>query len=99
MTDTTLTQAIAQATADREAGKRGKCCFEGCTNEYDNWGHNPHPLRSAFTSGDAPGFNRCCDECNTSRVVPARAMTYFRREGQKKKLADAIATRRLQGRR
>jgi len=42
--------------------KTGKCSL--CKGQYVNFGHNPEPLKH---------FNkRCCDECNRTRVIPAR---------------------------
>ncbi len=39
------------------------CCL--CNREIDGYGHNPWPLM--------PNTDRCCDECNYTRVIPARA--------------------------
>jgi len=33
------------------------CCFEGCDNNYGQFGNNPAPFRF-------PPHARCCDECN-----------------------------------
>ena len=38
----------------------GKCCI--CGKEYTHWGNNAEPVKSG----------RCCDECNATRVIPAR---------------------------
>lgn len=39
------------------------CCI--CGQEFDGWGNNPYPI---VEDEDA----RCCDDCNSSVVVPAR---------------------------
>jgi hypothetical protein len=46
------------------------CCL--CGHEYVGFGHNPEPLR------DAP--LRCCDECNSSKVIPERIDRFFDKE-------------------
>lgn len=43
----------------------GGCCL--CPGPYHNHGHNPWPLVP-----DDDDFSRCCDTCNTTKVVPAR---------------------------
>ena len=45
-------------------GKYGTCCL--CGALYIQWGHNPDPLAKGKAA-------RCCDLCNTFRVLPARA--------------------------
>jgi|AACY02.4.fsa_nt_gi predicted ribosome quality control (RQC) complex YloA/Tae2 family protein len=42
--------------------KTTKCII--CNNDFKGYGHNPAPLASS-------NF-RCCDGCNTARVVPYR---------------------------
>ena len=37
-----------------------KCCL--CDKQAKGWGNNPQPLMSG----------KCCDECNTDKVIPAR---------------------------
>jgi hypothetical protein len=39
------------------------CCF--CGQDFGQFGNNPEPL-VAFDEG------RCCNDCNSSRVIPAR---------------------------
>jgi len=34
-----------------------------CGGAYRQWGHNPFPLSSV---------GRCCDDCNSNKVVPER---------------------------
>lgn len=41
--------------------KQKVCCI--CGKEFDGWGNNPWPI---VEDGE------CCDECNMTRVVPAR---------------------------
>jgi hypothetical protein len=43
------------------------CCFSGCNNSLLYGGNNASPL---FDGG-------CCDECNISKVVPARLKLAF----------------------
>lgn len=40
--------------------KKGKCSI--CGKEYTGWGNNARPVNNG----------RCCDECNTKVVIPAR---------------------------
>ena len=48
---------------DTELQKEGTCCI--CGNQYKWGGCNPDPL------GD-PLVDRCCHECNRTKVQPAR---------------------------
>ena len=43
----------------------GTCCL--CGGEYTRWGNNPYPLcnKDDYSS-------RCCDKCDTEKVIPAR---------------------------
>jgi len=43
----------------------GTCCL--CGGEYTHYGNNPYPL------GNNPN-DRCCDECNSTKVIPARIL-------------------------
>lgn len=47
-------------------GKIGKCCL--CGKKYEHWGNNPAPLMK--DTDKKP--NRCCDECNATKVITAR---------------------------
>lgn len=47
---------------DRE---KNTCCL--CGRKFDGFGHNPDPLHSDDES-------RCCDSCNTWKVIPARTI-------------------------
>jgi len=38
------------------------CCL--CGKEFVGWGNNPSPL--------ADEDKKCCDECNYTKVIPAR---------------------------
>ena len=40
------------------------CCL--CGAECTGWGNNPYPCEPKF------GGDRCCDECNSTKVIPAR---------------------------
>lgn len=40
-----------------------KCCL--CGKEIKDYGHNPWPLNKNVD-------DRCCDECNSDKVIPAR---------------------------
>lgn len=40
-----------------------KCCL--CGKELKDFGHNPWPLNKNVD-------DRCCDECNSEKVIPAR---------------------------
>ena len=42
--------------------KRKTCCL--CKEEFEGWGNNPSPL--------ANSNKECCDECNATKVIPAR---------------------------
>lgn len=42
--------------------KMKKCSL--CEGEYKDYGHNPEPLKDFK--------ERCCDECNKNKVIPAR---------------------------
>lgn len=41
-----------------------KCCI--CGKEYTGYGHNAWPVMD----------DRCCDECNNSKILPIRMMIY-----------------------
>ena len=41
----------------------GTCCL--CGKEYSHFGNNPWPLTDKED-------DRCCDECNDTKVIPAR---------------------------
>jgi len=45
-----------------KALKEGTCSL--CGNPYNNWGNSPIPLKSYH--------ERCCDNCNFTKVIPAR---------------------------
>jgi|TARA_R100000750_G_scaffold22111_2_gene14546 hypothetical protein len=46
--------------------KEHTCCL--CGLEFIGWGNNPSPLKE--DTEDNP--NVCCNDCNYSKVVPAR---------------------------
>ena len=41
------------------------CCL--CGEEHEGFGNNPYPLCE-----DGDFESRCCDDCNTKLVIPAR---------------------------
>lgn len=38
-----------------------KCCI--CGKQFNGWGNNPYPVKES---------GKCCDECNSTQVIPAR---------------------------
>ena len=47
-----------------------------CGKEYSGWGNNAQPVNDG----------RCCDDCNTTAVIPARLALFFEdKENQKAK--------------
>lgn len=42
--------------------EEGVCSL--CGGQYTHWGNNPEPLKAIE--------ERCCDECNRNKVIPAR---------------------------
>lgn len=44
------------------------CCI--CGNEFEGFGNNPYPICE-------DSRERCCDNCNSSVVIPERIMRYF----------------------
>ena len=42
-----------------------ECCFDDCEETF-TYGNNALPLREA----------KCCDECNSTKVIPARLMEF-----------------------
>lgn len=54
--------------------KRYTCCI--CGRVHTGWGNNPWPV---VDKDDA----ECCDECNTTVVIPARiAQVYIDKENK-----------------
>jgi len=45
-----------------EMTEEGICSL--CGRKYSHWGNNPEPLKDIE--------ERCCDECNQTKVIPAR---------------------------
>ena len=55
-----MSETNKQNNSDNEYSIK-KCCL--CRKKLDNkWGNNANPLKNG----------RCCDNCNTSKVLPAR---------------------------
>lgn len=52
------------------------CCL--CGKELNDYGNNPWPLRHNEDE-------RCCDECNTTKVIPARLATLKSRSVKKER--------------
>ena len=50
------------------------CCI--CGKPYIGWGNNPWPIVDDEEA-------RCCDDCNSEKVVPARLQMMF--SGRKEK--------------
>ena len=60
-----------------------KCCL--CGKEIPTWGSkNPEPLRSDQDQ-------RCCDECFTKRVIPARMILVGQKEETQKKITVSLS--------
>lgn len=47
-----------------------------CGREFTGWGNNPYPV----TKGEN---DRCCDDCNESKVIPARIYALMHKEESK----------------
>ncbi len=58
--------------------KKKKCCL--CNETYNGYGNNPAPLSDNET-------DRCCDDCNLTKVLPARLGMLPMPKRQKEKLA------------
>ena len=41
-----------------------------CGEAYEGYGHNPAPLQNQDNG-------RCCDDCNTTQVIPTRIELLF----------------------
>lgn len=52
-------------------GRKFRCCL--CGHEFTGWGNNPWPL----ATGEE---DRCCDQCNELKVIPARITLMFNRK-------------------
>lgn len=48
--------------------RRFRCCL--CGKEFYGWGNNPWPVSTEEE-------DRCCDECNSKKVIPARIEMMF----------------------
>lgn len=53
--------------SDKKVQTSAQCCL--CGDPYAGHGNNPEPLSES---------GRCCDDCNSLRVVPARMNNIFR---------------------
>jgi hypothetical protein len=78
----TLRQIFADA---RELSSFFNCCF--CRRDYGNYGHNPAPLTN-------DPRQRCCESCNSSKVLPERIARIQKKEEptkteEKKKAKEA----------
>jgi DNA-directed RNA polymerase subunit RPC12/RpoP len=52
-----------------------KCCI--CGKEFTGWGNNPWPVKNSEGKDFGPN-DRCCNECNSEFVIPARITQYFK---------------------
>lgn len=50
-----------------------KCCL--CGKDSEGFGNNPDPLPSKNESDE------CCDECNSTKVIPARMSLLMMMDG------------------
>lgn len=69
---TTAAGGIAPVTAKVEKQEQRQlpthiCCL--CNISFTGYGNNPDPLNE--------GKGRCCDQCNQSKVIPARTSRFF----------------------
>jgi hypothetical protein len=62
--DRNLGELINQASSHRCEERDEKVCVL-CGRNFGEWGNNPEPL-VPFDLG------RCCNDCNTTKVIPAR---------------------------
>jgi hypothetical protein len=64
-------------------GTTTRCCL--CGKVIPTWGSkNPDPLRS-------DSDQRCCDECFTEKVIPARQVMVGQREEKMKKITVSLS--------
>lgn len=56
--------------SDRQIPQVGQCCL--CNEPYEQYGNNPWPLVP-----DDDDISRCCNNCNTIKVIPARLLSIF----------------------
>jgi hypothetical protein len=54
-----------------------KCCL--CDEQAKGWGNNPQPLMGG----------KCCDECNMTKVIPARMMGFTKADLAKDEAEEA----------
>ena len=48
--------------------RKRTCCI--CGKNFEGWGNNPAPVKDEGV---------CCDDCNATRVIPARIAQLSRR--------------------
>ena len=60
-----------QLNPDNEPSKGPHTC-PFCKSTFEGWGNNPEPVL-AYDSGK----NVCCDDCNSTVVIPARLTEIF----------------------
>lgn len=66
------TETVKITTKDSASKKAKKCCL--CGKEIDGYGNNPWPLAEE---------GECCDECNETKVIPARIeKAYFGKDAK-----------------
>ena len=50
--------------------EKGKDICVICGKEFEGWGNNPYPVKEE---------GRCCDECNETKVIPARILAMMKK--------------------
>ncbi len=57
------------ASTERNGTRYFNCCL--CRDIFEGWGSNPDPIKDS----DGEWFaeeEECCDDCNSTKVIPAR---------------------------
>ena len=73
---TALDNAGEQGAAIKEAYEKHKCVI--CGHDFEGYGNNAEPVK--------PGI--CCDECNETKVIPARLKQLGLKEDKEKEIPD-----------
>lgn len=66
-----LVKAIETIAAIKQKESRKCCCI--CGKEITNYGNNAYPYGTT-------GNDRCCDECNITKVIPERIRLTSKKE-------------------
>lgn len=56
------------ASTERNGVRYFDCCL--CDGIFEGWGNNPDPLKDS--DGEWFKEEECCDDCNSTKVIPAR---------------------------